>query len=141
MDIGRIGILGSGSWATALAKISLESTPEINWYVRRDDQVQHFKATGHNPDYLSSAAFDPERITFYTEGSINTFFRNSDTIILVTPSPYIKHYLKKVKRSSMRGKLVINAIKGIVPDENLLVSEFLIKEFSLPKEQIDHGSL
>ena len=136
MDIGRIGILGSGSWATALAKISLESTPEINWFVRRDDQVQRFKATGHNPDYLSSAAFDPERITFYTEGSINPFFRNSDTIILVTPSPYIKHYLKQVKRSSMRGKLVINAIKGIVPDENLLVSEFLIKEFSLPKEQI-----
>ena len=58
MDIGRIGILGSGSWATALAKISLESTPEINWYVRRDDQVQRFKATGHNPDYLSSAAFE-----------------------------------------------------------------------------------
>ena len=43
MDIGRIGILGSGSWATALAKISLESTPEINWFVRRDDQVQRFK--------------------------------------------------------------------------------------------------
>ena len=86
MDIGRIGILGSGSWATALAKISLESTPEINWYVRRDDQVQRFKATGHNPDYLSSAAFDTDRITFYTEGSINPFFRNSDTIILVTPS-------------------------------------------------------
>ena len=71
MDIGRIGILGSGSWATALAKISLESTPEINWYVRRDDQVQRFKATGHNPDYLSSAAFDTDRITFYTEGSVS----------------------------------------------------------------------
>ena len=136
MKIGRIGILGSGSWGTALAKISLESTPEINWYIRRDDQARRFKASGHNPDYLSSATFDPDRINFYTEGTINSFFRNSDTIILVTPSPYIKQYLKKVKRSSLRDKTLVNAIKGIVPDENLLVSEFLSQEFQVPKELI-----
>ena len=82
MDIGRIGILGSGSWATALAKISLESTPEINWFVRRDDQVQRFKATGHNPDYLSSAAFDPERIPSTQR------VRSTLSFAIVTPSSW-----------------------------------------------------
>jgi len=136
MEVGRIGIFGGGSWATALAKIALESSPEINWFVRREDQVKAFQRTGHNPDYLSSAEFDTDRINFYSEGAVNNFFKNTNTIILVTPSPYIKSYLKKVKRSSLRDKVVINAIKGIVPDENLLVSEYLEREFSHPSSLI-----
>lgn len=128
--------MGGGSWATALAKISLESSSEINWYIRREEQVKRFQATGHNPDYLSSAEFDPGRITFYSGSDINSFFRGSDTIILVTPSPYIKQYLKRVKKSNTRGKAFVNAIKGIVPDENLLVSEYLAKEFGVPQELI-----
>ena len=126
--IGRVGILGSGSWATALAKIVLTSQPHINWYVRRSEQVKGFLKLGHNPNYLPAAEFDTDNITFFSESDINSFFRASDTIVLVTPSPYAKSYLKKVRKSSMRDKLIVNAIKGIVPDENMLVSDYLMEE-------------
>ena len=134
--IGRVGILGSGSWATALAKIVLTSQPHINWYVRRSEQVKGFLKLGHNPNYLPAAEFDTDNITFFSESDINSFFRASDTIVLVTPSPYAKSYLKKVRKSSMRDKLIVNAIKGIVPDENMLVSDYLMEEFDVPKELI-----
>ena len=134
--IGRVGILGSGSWATALAKIVLTSQPHINWYVRRSEQVKGFLKLGHNPNYLPAAEFDTNNITFFSESDINSFFRASDTIVLVTPSPYAKSYLKKVRKSSMRDKLIVNAIKGIVPDENMLVSDYLMEEFDVPKELI-----
>jgi len=114
--IGRIGILGSGSWATALAKIILTSQPSINWFMRREEQAQGIKRTGRNPNYLRDAVFDPRKISFFTDSDLNSFFRASDVVVLVTPSPFIKSYLKRVRSSSMRDKLIINAIKGIVPD-------------------------
>ncbi len=135
-EIGRIGILGSGSWATALAKIVLESQPALNWYVRREGQVNGFKMTGHNPSYLSGVEFDVSRINFFSEGHVNSFFRACDTVILVTPSPFIKSYLKKVNKSSIKNCFVVNAIKGIVPDDNMLVSEYLKEEFNHPTELI-----
>lgn len=133
-EIGTVGVLGSGSWATALAKIVQPSQPHINWYMRRSEQVEGFKKLGHNPNYLPSAEFDTSSITFFTESDINSFFKASDTILLVTPSPYVKAYLKKVRKSSLKNKFIINAIKGIVPDENILVTEYLHKEYDVPED-------
>lgn len=135
-DIGTIGILGGGSWATALAKIVLTNRQEINWYMRRSEQVEEFKRMGHNPNYLSSAEFDTNCIHFFTDPEVNNFFRSCDTIILVTPSPYFKGVMKRVRKSSIRGKFIVNAIKGLVPDEHILISEHLEREFDVPKDLI-----
>lgn len=134
--IGKVGIMGGGSWATALAKIVLSSEPQINWYFRSNKHIKEFRQLRHNPNYLSSVTFDLDRIDFYADGEINDFFRDSDTIILAIPSPYIKTYLKRVKTSILKDKIVINAIKGIVPEENLLVSEYLRQEKEMPKTRI-----
>lgn len=134
--VGRIGILGSGSWATALAKIVLTNKERICWYFRRSDQAKAFQTSGHNPTYLQSALFDTQRIDFFADNQINNFFRACDTIILVTPSPYFKNYIKKVRKSSTKNKLFINAIKGIVPVENQLVTEYLAEEYDVPKESL-----
>lgn len=135
-DIGTIGILGGGSWATALAKIVLTNRQEINWYMRRSEQVEEFKRMGHNPNYLSSAEFDTNCIHFFTDPEVNNFFRSCDTIVLVTPSPYFKGVMKRVRKSSIRGKFIVNAIKGLVPDEHILISEYLEREFDVPKDLI-----
>lgn len=134
--IGKIGILGSGSWATALAKIVLGTQPEINWLVRRSEKIKEFQKLGRNPDYLSSVNFDTDQISFFSESDTNSFFRASDVVILVTPSPYIKGYLKRLRSSSVSGKLIINAIKGIVPDENILISDYLQRVMEIPKDMI-----
>lgn len=133
---GVIGILGGGSWATAIAKIILTTQPHINWFIRRSEQIEAFKALGHNPTYLQAIEFDTSKITFFSESDINKFFRSSDAVVLITPSPYIKGYLKKVRKSSMRDKFIVNAIKGIVPEENVLVSQYLIEEFDVPRDHI-----
>jgi len=118
---GKIAIMGGGSWATALAKIVMYSQPEINWYIRRPDRIEDFKRMKHNPAYLSTISFDTSRIVFYTD--INRVIEDSDTLIFATPSPYLKEHLKKVT-TSLRDKYIISAIKGLVPDENMLVNEY-----------------
>ena len=125
---GKIAVMGSGSWATALAKIVMYSQPAINWYMRRPDRIEDFKRMKHNPAYLPSISFDTSHITFYAD--INQAISESDTLIFATPSPYLKEHLKKVT-VSLRDKHVISAIKGIVPEENLLISDYFSNRYDV----------
>lgn len=133
---GKIGIVGGGSWATALAKIVLEGGGRISWCLRSQKHIREFKGLGHNPSYLTEVRFDLGQIDFYEESDVNDFLRSCDTVILAVPSPYAKSYLKRMRNSVLRTKLVINAIKGMVPEENLLISEYLHQVKDLPREQI-----
>ena len=126
--------MGGGSWATALAKICLGNPGRsINWYMRKDDQIETFKQTGHNPFYLTGVHFDVNRIFFSSD--INEIVKNSDIMIFAIPSPFLKGHLKKLKRS-IKNKYIVSAIKGIVPDENLIVSEYFHQKYDVPNENL-----
>lgn len=129
----RVAILGSGSWATALAKIVMQNQQTISWYIRKQEVIDEFKETGVNPGYLSTAAFDTDRINFSTD--INEVIAQSDILILAIPSPYVKLSLKKIRRS-MRQKVVVSAIKGMIPDENMIVTDYLHYRFNIPYDQL-----
>ena len=130
---GKIAIMGGGSWATAIAKMVMVQAESINWYMRRDDRIADFKRLGHNPAYLTSVKFDTKRINF--NSNINEVVKQSDTLIFVTPSPYLKSHLKKL-RTKIKDKFIITAIKGIVPDDNVIVSEYFTKEYGVPPDNI-----
>ena len=130
---GKIAIMGGGSWATALAKIALSTQDSINWYMRRPDRIEDFMQLGHNPCYLTSVKFNTEKITFFS--NINQAINESDTLIFATPSPFFKQHLKKVK-TSMADKFIISAIKGIVPDENMLITDYLTEYYQVPQDNI-----
>ena len=132
-DCGKIAVLGGGSWATAIAKIALSHRDGIGWYMRRDDRIEEFTRLGHNPAYLTGVRFDTSRIDFSSD--INRIARDYDTLILVTPSPYLKNHLKKL-RTRISGKFVVTAIKGIVPDENLVCSEYFHMVYNVPYDMI-----
>ncbi len=124
----RIGIIGGGSWATALAKIILTNVKYINWYLRREEKIDEFIRRGRNPSYLTGVKFNTDRITFSTD--INKVVKQSDIVLFASPSPFLKSHLEKLNRT-LENKVVISAIKGIVPQENMLVSDYLIKEYGL----------
>ena len=128
-----IAIFGGGSWATAIAKILLENNSEICWYMRRDDRISDFQRTGYNPAYLSSVYFDVKRIHFSSD--INQVAERCDTLFFAMPSPYLKGHLQKLT-ASLQQKEVVIAIKGIVPDENVTISEYFQRVYQVPKENI-----
>lgn len=130
---GKIAIIGGGSWATAIAKIVVGQTHHIGWYMRRDDRIEDFRRLGHNPAYLMSVRFNIDEIFFSSD--INRIVQDYDTLVFVTPSPYVKNHLKKLK-SRLKDKFVVTAIKGIVPDENLAVSEYFHQVFDVPYENL-----
>lgn len=132
-DCGKIAIIGGGSWATAIAKIIVGHTNHIGWYMRRDDRIDDFKRLGHNPAYLTSVRFDTDNIFFSSD--INRIAQAYDTLVFVTPSPYLKNHLKKLK-TRIKDKFIVTAIKGIVPDENLVCSDYFHQVYDVPYDNI-----
>ena len=114
--------MGGGSWATALAKLLLSANHDILWYMRRDDRISDFKRLRHNAVYLTDVEFDIDRIYFSSD--INEICRLADVLLLALPSPYLKSHFTKLT-TDISEKYVVTAIKGIVPDENLTVSEYM----------------
>ena len=132
-DCGKIAIIGGGSWATAIAKIVVGHTHHIGWYMRRNDRIEDFRRLGHNPAYLVSVRFNIDEIEFSSD--INEIVQKYDTLVFVTPSPYLKNHLRKLK-VRLRDKFIITAIKGIVPDENVVCSEYFHQVYDVPYENL-----
>ncbi len=82
----KVGIVGSGSWATALSKILLNNVDSINWWVREEDVAQNLHIYGRNPLYLSSVGFNRESLNIYTD--ISKLIAESDHIIFVIPAAF-----------------------------------------------------
>lgn len=132
LKTNKVGIVGSGSWATALAKIVLENVGEINWYFRKQSTIESFKEKKHNPRYLREVEFNTSRINFCKD--INCLINNSDILILAVPSAFLPSVLSGV--NSLSGKYILSGVKGTVTDENLLVAQYLQKYFNVSHDMI-----
>jgi len=124
----KIAIIGGGSWATAIAKILRENELEINWYMRNPETIKQFKQLSHNPSYLTGVEFDIDKISFYD--NIDEIVLNSDVIIFAIPSAFLKNALKNLT-VSLEDKFIVSAIKGIVPDENMIIGEFFNEKYNV----------
>jgi glycerol-3-phosphate dehydrogenase (NAD(P)+) len=132
-NLGRIGIVGSGSWATANAKIILENKQPINWYIHEEEVIEHLQEYGHNPLYLSGASFNQKLLNLTND--INKLVEQSDTIFLIVPAVYLKLALQNLT-VSLKDKTIVTAIKGIIPDDNQLVGRYIHKKFDVPYDSI-----
>ena len=129
----KVAVIGSGSWATALAKILLENVSQINWYLRKPDTIEQFKIVNHNPRYLQNVEFDTSRINFYN--NIDKIIDESDILVFAIPSAYLPSILKKLN-VDISGKYILSGIKGMITEENLLVVEYLNQIFNVPYENM-----
>jgi glycerol-3-phosphate dehydrogenase (NAD(P)+) len=125
----QFGILGSGSWATALAKILTDSGKNINWWIRNDDTINHIVQRRHNPHYLNSAYFNAERLQ--PSSNINFVIEQSDVLLVVIPSAYIHQSLSALNKDVFKNKKIVSAVKGILPEKNQLLSEYLEENFNI----------
>lgn len=121
------GILGSGSWGTALAKILTDNGQTIYWWFRSEKSIEQVMIRRHNPQYLSAAYFNPDLLRLTTNAA--EVVKNSDCIIIAIPSAYAASILLSLGKDVFGGKKILSAIKGILPEQNLLLNDFLKNEF------------
>lgn len=130
---GKIAVMGGGSWATALAKLLMQNCETITWYMRREDRIEEFLRSRHNPVYLTAVEFETERI--YFSNDINQVCNDCDTLLFVMPSPYFKDHLAKLN-VDISNKYIISAVKGIVPDENQIITDYLHDHYGVDENKM-----
>lgn len=127
------GVIGGGSWATAIVKMLCENLNKVNWYMRSVYALEHIKKQEHNPNYLSSVEFDVSQLNLSND--INEVIEASDYLIFAIPSAFLKRELDLVK-VPLKDKVIFSAIKGIVPETSLIVGEHFNQYFDVPMENI-----
>ena len=126
----QFGIIGSGSWATALAKILTDNRIPINWCVRNESMINHLETRRNNPNYLSSVFFDVSLLTLSLDPA--RVVAGSDLVIIAVPSAFIIDTLKDLPHNALEGKKILSAVKGILPRKNQLLNDYLARRFGLP---------
>lgn len=126
----NFGVIGSGSWGTALAKILTDNKHPINWWLRSDSNISSFKSRRHNPQYLRNAIFDTSLISFSSD--VKEVIEKSDTIVVVVPSAFLLDTLSHLPKNIFKNKKIISAVKGLVPQKNILLNQYLKAEFNFP---------
>ena len=129
----RFGVLGGGSWATAIVKMLTENQEKVGWYMRNSDSVDYINTEKHNPNYLTSVEFRTEQLKL--TDNINSAILDADILIFAIPSAFLQNELQKLT-VSLKDKIVFSAIKGIVPETGLIVGEHFNKQYNIPFKNI-----
>lgn len=132
----RIAVIGGGSWATAIVKIlndnSLEK--EIYWWMRNEQAIRIIQQEGRNPNYLSAIKHNLEEKNVSSD--INFVVGQADIIILNIPAAFLQDALSSITKEELQGKIIVSAIKGIVPKKNQIIGDFLQASYGIPISSI-----
>ncbi len=123
----RFAIIGSGSWATALAKVLTDKKHAIQWWIRNEESIHYMQVHQHNPNYLRLAKFDMSLIS--ASANIKQVVKNADVLIVAVPSAYAENALSQLSTEDLAGKKIVSAIKGLLPGQNMLLNDYLAKAF------------
>lgn len=134
--IPKIAMIGGGSWATAIIKMLSDNLTEkeIFWWMRNEEAIAHIKAFKHNPNYLSSVEIKVPQENISSD--IRSIIQQADFLVLNVPAAFLKETLKEVSPADLKGKKIVSAIKGIVPDENQIIGEFIHQKYDVPLTDI-----
>jgi glycerol-3-phosphate dehydrogenase (NAD(P)+) len=128
----QFGIIGSGSWATALAKILTDNSNPIYWWIRNTGTINYLKQRHHNPHYLSSAYFNTSLLTLKSE--IAEVVKEAEVVLIAVPSAFVEEALQTLPSDSFEGKKVMSAVKGILPSCNQLLNDYMREKFNVQIE-------
>ncbi|MEO6882706.1 MAG: NAD(P)H-dependent glycerol-3-phosphate dehydrogenase [Bacteroidia bacterium] len=131
----KIAVIGGGSWATAIVKIiSSNLSGKIIWWIRNTETIDFIAKFKHNPNYLSSVELEVEKL--FLESDLRKAIAAADILIMAVPSAFLKEALKSIQPEDLKSKIIFSAIKGIVPENNLIVGEFFHQQYGAPLDSI-----
>lgn len=116
----QIGIIGAGGWGTALACIAADNQHNVVLWARQQSVAEEIAATRMNQLYLPGILIPPSIEVTANPAALES----ADMIILAVPTQYLREVLR-AHRFALRGRLVVNAAKGIERGTHLRISQIL----------------
>ncbi|MEC3880199.1 NAD(P)H-dependent glycerol-3-phosphate dehydrogenase [Parapedobacter sp. 10938] len=131
-----VGVIGSGSWATAMVKMLGDNDVDksVYWWVRNTQTADYIRNYKHNPNYLSAVTVKIPKRHIHVDA--RAVAEHADILILNTPAAFLKDALRDIPPAMLKNKIIVSAIKGIVPDENQIVGDYLQEQLHIPIDNI-----
>ncbi len=132
-DNTRCGVIGYGSWATALVHTLVKNKVNVWWHIRNEEVLESLQTDGYNAKYLSDVEFNQQYIN--PTKDINEVVRNCEVILVATPSAFIKNVLSEITES-LENKFILSATKGIIAEDYTTITEYFNKTYGLPYDNL-----
>jgi glycerol-3-phosphate dehydrogenase (NAD(P)+) len=116
----RIGVLGAGSFGTALAKLLAEGGHSVALWARAEETTRTLRESHENARYLPGVTL-PMGISFTSD--VSEALSGAEICLAVVPSHGMRDVMKAAVSSLRKDALVVSASKGIETDTLLTMSE------------------
>lgn len=130
LNTTKIAVIGGGSWATALIKILCEqNNVQVRWWLRSQTDIAHIRKFNHNPSYLSDVLLSPKKVKVFAKTT--DAVRGADYVILAVPAAFVQESLQHLTKKHLNGVRVVSAIKGMIPERNILVTDWISQYYEI----------
>ncbi len=129
-----IGVLGGGSWATALTKLLSQSQEHVYWWMRNEEAVKHIQEFGHNPNYIQSIEFDMVKV--HVSSNLQEVVNACDILVVAIPSAFVHSAFQEANVEGLENKILFSAIKGVINEFDAIPARYFHKNWNVPYENI-----
>jgi len=128
----RVGVVGGGSWGTALAKLLADKGFVLDLWVFEPEVREQIEKDRENKVFLPNVKL-PENII--PSNDIETVVKEKDFVLVVVPSHCMRDVAGRMKNFINPGTIVVTASKGIENKTHMTMTQILAEKIDfLPKE-------
>ena len=123
--MAKIGLIGAGSWGTALSKLAADNGHEVTVWSIVKEEIEMLQENREHLDKLPGVKL-PENISYTTE--LAAAIEGKDMCILAVPSPFTRSTAAMMKPFVKEGQIIVNVAKGVEEKTLMTLSEIIGQE-------------
>ena len=121
----KIGVIGAGSWGTALAWLLANNGHEVTLWSIIKDEVKMLQETREHKTKLPGVKLQ-EDIQVTTD--LEAAMKDKDVLVLAVPSPFTRSTSRMMKPFATEGQLIVNVAKGIEETTLMTLTDIIEEE-------------
>ena len=125
IKLAKIGVLGAGSWGTALALLLHNNGHEVTLWSIMEDEVQMLREKRQHESKLPGVKL-PQEMEITSDLAYSV--KGRDLLILAVPSPYTRSTAHSMRELVAEGQIVVNVAKGIEETTLMTLSDIIEQE-------------
>ena len=129
--MAKIGVIGAGSWGTALAALLYKNGNEVTVWSIMEQEIAMLREKREHVDKLPGVKL-PKDMEFTTD--LESAIVGKDLLVLAVPSPFTRSTSKNMAPFVAEGQIIVNVAKGV--EENTLMTLSEIIEQEIPKASV-----